>query len=153
MDIGCYGISIARWLFSAEPIRVCARMERHPEFKTDVSTTVLLDFTQGSTTISCGTQMERSQSVTLTGTKGQIMIDQPFNPAPDQTTHLKLQQNQKIRSYQLGPANQFSLQFDAFASSVFDGTPLDSPITSSLRNMHVIDACVKSAGTDAWIHC
>lgn len=153
MDIGCYGISVARWFFGAEPIRVCARMERHPEFQTDISTTVLLDFSQGSATVCCGTQMERAQSVRLIGTKGQILLEQPFNLAPDQTAPLKLQQNQNLRSYQLGPANQFSLQFDAFASSVFDETPLASPITSSLHNMHVIDACVESANTDAWIHC
>ncbi len=31
MDIGCYPISLSRFLFNAEPIKVCAHIEIHPD--------------------------------------------------------------------------------------------------------------------------
>ncbi|MBT6638438.1 MAG: Gfo/Idh/MocA family oxidoreductase, partial [Candidatus Marinimicrobia bacterium] len=35
MDIGCYCISLARFIFNSEPQRVLGKMEYDPEFKTD----------------------------------------------------------------------------------------------------------------------
>ena len=153
MDIGCYGISVARWLYDAEPIRVCAQMERHLEFKTDISTSVLLDFPQGSATVTCGTQMQRSQYAILVGTAGHIMLRSPFDVSPNETVPLELGQDLDISIHHIDPTNQFSEQGDAFAAAIFDGQPFSTPISDSLYNMRVIDACFESAEAKTWITC
>jgi len=154
MDIGCYGISVARWLFRAEPQRVCALMERHPEFKTDIRTTIVLDFPAGSATVVCATQMQRFQYVSLTGTDGRIILSSPFNISPDTQTSIDIQKGRKTNApVVIPPSNQFALQFDAFASSVIEGESFSTPISDSLQNMHVMDACFESAKSNAWAFC
>jgi len=44
MDIGCYCISLARYLFDAEPVRVLGSSDLDPSFGTDRLTSGLLDF-------------------------------------------------------------------------------------------------------------
>ncbi|MCY4170114.1 MAG: Gfo/Idh/MocA family oxidoreductase [Bacteroidetes bacterium] len=154
MDIGCYGISVARWLFDAEPMRVCALMERHSEFKTDILSSIILDFPTGSATVVCATQMQRFQHVSLVGTKGRMILGAPFNISPDTEAHIELQMdNTRNRTIEIPPSNQFSLQFDAFAADVIQRELFSTPLSDSQRNMHIIDACFKSAESNAWVWC
>ena len=44
MDIGCYPISLSRFIFDAEPQRVLGLVEYDPRFKTDRFASVILDF-------------------------------------------------------------------------------------------------------------
>src|SRR5215475_13551388 len=44
MDIGCYPITISRWLYEIQPRRVLGLIERDAESRTDVLTTAVLDF-------------------------------------------------------------------------------------------------------------
>src|SRR5262245_24130529 len=43
-DIGCYGIVSGRFLFEAEPRRAVALVDRDPAFRTDRTTSALIDF-------------------------------------------------------------------------------------------------------------
>ena len=150
MDIGCYGVSVARWFYRDEPLRVSARMKRDPRFKTDVLSTILLDFAQGSATIVCGTQMQRFQHASLMGTHGRISIPSPFNIPPDMETTLELQQNLEMTELKIPAANQFSSQCNVFTNVVQTGeNPLNS-ISNAVKNMRVIDACFQSAATNVW---
>src|SRR4026209_2720780 len=53
MDIGCYPITMSRFMFEAEPRRVLGLIERHPVFGTDTLTSAILDFEQGESTFTC----------------------------------------------------------------------------------------------------
>ncbi len=153
MDIGCYGISVARWLFEGEPRRVCAHMVRHPEFGTDTFTTILLDFPQGSATVVCATQMQRYQRVTLVGSHGQITLHTPFNAPPDETVRIDCQDDNEHSTHEIGPVDQYAEQCDRFAAAAIDGELLLTPISDAVCNMHVIDACFQSEQKDAWVDC
>jgi PKD repeat protein len=48
MDIGCYPINVARWMFDGEPDDVVASVRRDPRFGTDVLTSAVLDFGDNS---------------------------------------------------------------------------------------------------------
>ncbi|MFW5947679.1 MAG: Gfo/Idh/MocA family protein, partial [Gemmatimonadota bacterium] len=67
MDIGCYAVHVSRWLFDAEPRRVVARIDRDPDFGTDVLTSGILDFGTGRGTFTCGTRLVPYQRVQVLG--------------------------------------------------------------------------------------
>ncbi len=68
-DIGCYTISYPRFIFEAEPKRVCGLVEYDPQFKTDRLTSGMLEFEKGSATFTCSTQLENYQRTHILGTK------------------------------------------------------------------------------------
>jgi predicted dehydrogenase len=59
LDIGCYPITMSRFIFAAEPRRVCALIERDPEMGTDRLSSAMLDFPAGQATFTCSTQRMR----------------------------------------------------------------------------------------------
>ena len=54
MDIGCYPISLSRFIFDAEPQRVLGQIERDPATQVDRLTSGVLEFFQGTSTFTCG---------------------------------------------------------------------------------------------------
>ena len=78
MDIGCYPISLSRFLFNAEPTKVSAHMEIHPEFKTDTMATAMLEFEHGTSTFFSSTLMPDNQQVEIFGSEGSIEFEIPF---------------------------------------------------------------------------
>src|SRR5687768_9946719 len=67
MDIGCYPIFIARWMFGAEPIDVAAMLDRDPDFGIDRLTSGMLRFPNGQAVFTCGAQLVPYQRVHLYG--------------------------------------------------------------------------------------
>ncbi len=57
MDIGCYPVSLSRWLFQAEPIQVLAFMDNDPRCGVDRSIAGVMQFPTGAATFSCSTQL------------------------------------------------------------------------------------------------
>src|SRR5579862_7550415 len=79
MDIGCYIIHAARWVFDSEPVRVSAAMEIDPSFQVDRLTSMLLDFGDGRhATGTCATQTAAYQRVQIIGEAGRIEIPIPL---------------------------------------------------------------------------
>ena len=68
MDIGCYNISLSRFLFDAEPIRVQSQIDYDPNFGTDRIASAILEFENGTSTFTCSTQMANYQRVNIFGT-------------------------------------------------------------------------------------
>ena len=70
MDIGCYAIATARYVFGAEPLRVASLIERDPAMGTDRLTSAVLQFPEGHLTFTCSTQLAPHQRVTIMGHQG-----------------------------------------------------------------------------------
>ena len=138
MDVGCYGVSVARWLFEEEPVKVSGLSEYDPEMKTDRLTSGILQFNKGSATFTCGTQMERFQVVHVFGSKGKIEIKYPFN-CLDQEATLILQQGSTIDRISFEPVNPYVLQADHFSKAIRTLEPLLIPVSDSLNNMQIIE--------------
>ena len=152
MDIGCYPISQARFLFDCEPQRVCGLVELDPDFRTDRIASALLDFGDSSATFTCSTQLSPHQRALIIGTNGHIEIEIPVNAPPDKPTRLWLRQGDEHTEEQFDVCDQYTLQGDAFASAVFQNTPAPTPLTDALANMRIIDALKASAESSCWIH-
>lgn len=151
MDIGCYCISLSRWLFGQEPARVSGLMEFDPVMKTDRIASAILDFSTGSSLFTCSTQMVPYQRATLLGTEGAIEIDIPFNAPPDKPTRLWMYTRQGKEEVSFDAVDQYTLQGTSFSQSILEDSPVYTPIEDAIGNMKVIDAVFASAATSKWV--
>jgi predicted dehydrogenase len=151
MDIGCYCISLSRFLFAAEPERAFGIVELDPNTKTDRIVSGVLDFSRGTSTFTCSTQLMPYQRVNILGTNGRIEIEIPFNAPPDKTTRLSLYTKNGHEEFIFDPVDQYTLQGDLFSKAIIDNTPVPTPLEDSLNNMKVIEAIFESSTSGAWI--
>lgn len=153
MDIGCYNISLSRFIFDAEPLRVLGTIERDPAFGTDRLTSGILEFDRGTSTFTCSTQLAPYQRVHICGTAGRIEIELPFNAPPDRPCRLWHQRGGTTEEVVFDVCDQYTIQGDLFAQAVLNDTPVPTPLTDAVANMRAIDAVVRSAARGTWERC
>lgn len=151
MDIGCYCISLSRFLFGAEPRRVVGILEYDPIFETDRLASGIMDFGNGTSTWTCSTQLNDYQRVHIVGTKGRVEIEIPFNPPPDQPCKIWHQWGDEIEEIVLDVVDQYTVQGDLFSLAVLEDTPVPTPLEDAVANMKVIEAIVRSGKEGAWV--
>lgn len=150
MDIGCYSISLSRFIFAAEPQRVMGIVEHDPKFRTDRLVSALLDFGRGTSTFTCSTQLTPYQRVNLFGTSGRVEIEIPFNAPPDRPCRMWHQRGAQVEEILIPVCDQYTIQGDLFAQAILNDTPVPTPIEDAVANMHVIEAVLGSAKTGGW---
>jgi predicted dehydrogenase len=150
LDIGCYSISTSRWLFGTEPRRVFGVVEYDSKFKTDRLASAILDFGVGTATFTCGTQIPDYQREDVYGTLGRIVIEDPFNPPPDEPARAWLYTADGARELLSPAADHYRLMGEAFAEAALAGTQVPTPLEDALANMRVIDAVFESGRTGEW---
>ena len=148
MDIGCYPITISRWIYDAEPQRVLGLIERDPVFDTDTLTTAVLEFAEGYSTFTCSTHLAPYQRMIFHGTEGRIEVLIPFNAPNDRPTQILL--NDELIEFPI--CDQYEIQGSLFSQALRENTEQPIPLEDAINNMSVIDAVFKSA-TDkqGWI--
>ncbi|MGC9334765.1 MAG: Gfo/Idh/MocA family protein, partial [Anaerolineae bacterium] len=151
MDIGCYCVSLSRWMYQDEPQRVLGLMEADPEFGVDRLTAGVLAFEQGTATFTCGTQLGPYQQVNLVGTRGRVEIEFPFGTPADRACRLWHHTDDGAEEILVGPVNHYTLQGELFSQAVLAGTDVPTPLEDAVGNMAVIDAIVRSAQDEAWV--
>ena len=150
MDIGCYCISLSRFLYGGQPQRVFGLVERDPDFGTDRVTSGILDFGTGTTTFTCSTQMFLSQRVNIYGTTGRIEIEIPFNAPPDKPTRIWHQTAESFEEITFDICDQYTIQGDLFAQAILNNTPVPTPLSDAIENMVTIEAVFASAESESW---
>ncbi len=155
-DIGCYLIHASRYAFGQEPTRVVAALDRDPAMHTDRLTSALLEFPGGHAIFTCGTQQIPYQRIHFLGTRGRIEIEIPFNAPPDRPTRLFIDSDGDLTgggiTTEIFPAcDQYTLQGEAFARAVREGTEGPVTLEDSIGNMAVIDAIFNSASSGQWV--
>ena len=159
MDKGCYNVNMARFLFGAEPVRVYARMQIHPEAGVDVWTTATLEFAGGgSAHLDCNFSLGSgvySQSYQVFGERGQIF-------APKGYTQVETYREGTLEgsSYYVSDTaavnpsweridcegvHQWRQAVEFFSDVLLQDRPLSFPAENGLANMRVIDAIFRSA--------
>jgi predicted dehydrogenase len=144
MDIGCYCISVPRFIFSSEPSRAFGLVEFDPVLHTDRLVSGALDFGRGTATFTCSTQLTSYQRVNIYGTRGRIEIEIPFNAPPDRPTRLWHEHAGGIEEIVFPICDQYTLQGDQLSQAILDDTPAPTPISDAVANMQVIDAILES---------
>lgn len=151
MDIGCYCLSLSRYIFGAEPTRVFGSMQYDPRFKTDYLTSGILDFDGRTSTFTCSTQLAPYQRVIIHGVEGRIEIEIPFNAPSDKPCRMWIQTAKETREIAIDICNQYTLQASAFALSVLNNTNVPTSLEDAAENMRVLENIVKSAKDGAWV--
>lgn len=150
MDIGCYPISMSRFIFDKEPVRVFGSMEKDPVFKTDINASAIMDFSPGISTFTCSTQAMPFQKVNILGTGGRIEFEIPFTPVADSPANVWLHTEKNSRQISFDATDQYTLQGDQFSLSILKNTVVPTPLTDAVNNMKVIEAIFESANNGAW---
>ncbi len=150
MDIGCYNVSLSRFIFGSEPKKVCGIMEMDPQFKTDRLVSAILDFGCGTAVFTCSTQLSRYQRVNIFGTEGRVELENINYPA-DEASKLWLQQDEKITELPIPKCDHYEIQGDRFSLAIINDTAVFTPIEDAIANMKVLEAIVQSATNNTWV--
>lgn len=155
MDIGCYAVHIARWLYDAEPERVVALVHRHPDQGVDTLASGILDFGGPRATFTCGTRLVPYQRVQVLGTRGRIEVEIPFNAPPDHPCRIRIDDGSDlagaaIHNVVLDPVDQYTRQGDAVSRAIRGLESVPVPLEDSVANMAVLDALFRSENSRAW---
>jgi predicted dehydrogenase len=151
MDIGCYCISLSRFIFDGEPGRVCGIVEYDPVMKVDRLASGMMDFGRGTSTFTCATQLADYQRVHVVGTEGRVEIEIPFNAPPDMPCKVWHQRGEEIEEILLEICDQYTIQGDLFSQAVLKDTEVPTPLEDAVANMKVIEAIVASAESGTWV--
>jgi predicted dehydrogenase len=153
LDIGCYPITVSRYIFDAEPKRVIAVFDRDPKFKTDRLASGIADFGKGrqlSFTIS--TQLAPYQRAHIVGDKGRIEIEIPFNAPPDEPNRMFIQgmEMNVCDTHEFPVSDQYQLQAEAFGRVIRKKEKAAYGIADAIQNMKIIDAFFRSEKSKKW---
>jgi predicted dehydrogenase len=155
MDIGCYPISMSRFIFGAEPRRVLGLIERDPEMGIDRLTTGLLDFPAGQASFTCSTQLVPYQRMQICGTLGRIEVEIPFNAPVDKPTRIFIHNgsdlagnNPEVKEFAI--CDQYTIQGDLFSRAIRENSEQAIPLEDALKNLAIIDALFRSAAAGKW---
>jgi len=155
LDIGCYPITLSRWFYGEEPKRVAGTIENDPDFGTDRLASGILEFSQGHSVFSVGTQTNYFQHMTLLGTTGRIDVEIPFNAPTDRPLPLAISDGMEFNGGKrevelIAPTDQYTLQGDAFSHAIRENTEVPVPLEDAIGNMKILDAIFRSASTGKW---
>ena len=151
MDIGCYAISLARFIFDAEPDRVVGIVEYDEAFGTDRLSSAMLDFGRGTSTFTCSTQLTPYQRVNIFGTSGRVEIEIPFNAPPDRPCRMWHETEGETLEIEFPVCDQYTIQGELMSRAILEDTAVPTPITDAVANMKVIEAVIQSSHSGGWV--
>ncbi len=150
LDIGCYPITISRFIFDSDPLRAAATIENDPKFGVDRLAGGILEFSKGRhLTFTVSTQLAPFQRVQIMGTKGRIEIEIPFNAPPDKPNRYFVQGMAMNEGewVSLPMIDQYTQEVEGFGRAIRKKQKLAWGIEDAITNMKIIDALFKSAKT------
>jgi predicted dehydrogenase len=155
LDIGCYLVNTARFIFGAEPRRIAGTIDRDPASGVDRVASLLLDFDGRHATGTCSMQVLPYQRIEIIGTKGRVEIEIPFNTPSQGATRIFVDTTGEltgagIETITIPPCDQFTLQAEDFAARMLANLPQRVPLEDAVANMACIDAVFRSAVSGRW---
>ena len=155
MDIGCYPITMSRFLFEREPVRAVGLVDLDPQMGTDRLSSALLDFGPGQAIFLCSTQLVPFQRMQILGTRGRIDVEIPYNIPPDQPSRIFVDSGAELagrsaRVEELPVVDQYTIQGDEFSRAIQEGSEVPVPLENAVGNMRVIEAVLRSGRSGQW---
>jgi xylose dehydrogenase (NAD/NADP) len=149
LDVGCYGVSVARWLMAAEPITAQAQAVYHPG-GVDVHLVGTLRFAQGQlAVVEASFVAALQQTYTVVGGEGALELPHDaFIPWEKDAVYTHRTRDQEMgATHIVKGADEYQLMVEHFADAVLKKTELDYSPADSIANMRVLDALSEAART------
>lgn len=146
MDIGCYAIHWSRFFVGSEPEVVSAGAEVERAV-VDVAVKAVLSYpggVEGFVDCSFEGPARPQKTVTITGTRGIMRIE---NPASPQDGHaIVINTPSGSASHQISGPSTYVCQLGRFAEAISDGVSLPTGGPESIANLRAIDAIYRTLG-------
>ena len=154
-DIGCYCVTMSRFLFGEEPVSVMALLEFDPEMKTDRLGSVLMEFPSGQSQFAVSTQLVPYQRMHMFGTRGHLEVSIPWNAPNDRPCKVIQDEGDKfmeeVTVHTFPVTDQYTLMGDAFSRAILEGTGVPVPLEDGWNNTRALRAIFESAERRAWV--
>jgi predicted dehydrogenase len=125
-DVGCYPVSLARYLFGA-PVRVQGWQVTAPGGVDETFVGVLHFAGQRMAQIDCSFRMPARQSAEVVGSRAGLFLTQPFRPDAE-SSRLRLLRGEREEEIQLENPGRYSLEVENMHAAVLTGqAPLITP--------------------------
>lgn len=149
LDVGCYGVSTARWLLDSEPQSVQAMAVRHAN-GVDLLFVGLLAFEgEAMATIEAGFVTALQQTFSIVGSRGAIELPHnAFIPWEANAEYVLRQVDQASGEVvRVDGADEYLLMVEHFGDVVLGHSLPAMPPAESVRNLRVLDALAQAAQT------
>jgi predicted dehydrogenase len=154
-DIGCYCVTMSRYLFEQEPVRLVSLLEFDPEMKTDRLGSVIMDFPDGQAIFAVSTQVASFQRVHILGTKGHLEVKIPFNAPNDRPCTVAQDRGSilldEITIHQYPVTDQYTRMGDDFSKAILEDKEVPVSLEDALENTKALAAVFESAATGRWV--
>lgn len=147
MDVGCYGVSLARWLLGAEPVQVQAQAV-YSASGVDVNFVGTLRFPEGQlAVIEASLISALQQTYSVVGSVGAIELPHDaFIPWEKEAVFtLRGVEDEAGVVHSVPGADEYQLMVEHFAEAALGNAPLAFEPLDSVKNMRVVDALRQSA--------
>ena len=149
LDVGCYSVSAARWLLSAEPTAVQAQAVFHPA-GVDTHLVGTLRFEEEKLAVLAASFISAlQQTYTVVGSDGAIDLPQDaFIPWEKDAVYTLRKKDEAVgEEHVIQGADEYQLMVEHFSDAVLGRTELDCTPDDSVANMRVLDALAEAAKT------
>jgi predicted dehydrogenase len=150
LDVGCYPVTMSRFVFGEEPLRALAFSRHDPVQGIDRLTSALLDFPSGQAIFTCSMDVPLSQRMQILGTKGHVTIEIPWSPPTDGPTRLLVDDGRDLLGSgvaieEIPACDHYRIQLELFSKAILEDGPVPVPLEDSIGNMRALEAIVRSA--------
>jgi predicted dehydrogenase len=154
LDVGCYSVSLARWLMGAEPTAVQAQAVYHPD-GVDMHLVGTLRFEEEKLAVFEASFISAlQQTYTVVGRDG--AIDLPHNafiPWEKDAVYTQRNQDEEVgEKHVLEGTDEYQLMVEHFSDAVLGRMKLAHTPDDSIANMRVLDALSRAAKTNNTVY-
>ncbi len=149
LDVGCYGVSAARWLFDAEPYQVQCQACYHPGGVDLHAVGVLTFHAQCLASIEASFVAGLQQTYTVVGERGVIELPHDAFIPWEKDAAYTLRQNEAETAAPtlVAGADEYRLMVEHFVDVVRGDADPIFQVSESIGNMRVLDALAAAART------
>jgi xylose dehydrogenase (NAD/NADP) len=143
-DVGCYPVSLARFVVGAEPVEVFGWQRSGPSGVDEVFSGQMRFPGDVLAQFDCGFRSPFRAEMEFVGTEGVLRVPWPFRPGEDASVMLT-RRNGETETIPTGGGDRYALEVEDLADSVLKGMAPRVSLVESRGNMVALVALLRSA--------